>query len=151
MCVASVEFLSTSVSTVIAPGGHWWVCFSCCGLSPAVGLCGRLKRADKSLWVATEGSLISQIQSQINGLVSGFRRSVFSDNERQSRQPLGQSFFKTQRKKQQLKEKVNVMFVEGLSCEFFFFFVAFSFKEAVQRCIVYGLKPKVNWTGSLEK
>ena len=91
LCVASVEFLSTSVSTAAAPGGHRRVCF--CGLGPAVGLCGRPRRADNSLRVATEGSLISQTQSQINGLVAEFRRSVFSDNQRQSRALLGESFF----------------------------------------------------------
>lgn len=91
LCVASVEFLSTSVSTAAAPGGHRQVCF--CDPGPAVGLCGRPRRADNSPRVATEGSLISQTQSQINGLVAEFRRSVFSDNQRQSRALLGEIFF----------------------------------------------------------
>lgn len=52
-------------------------------------LSGSLKRADNSLRAATEGSLISQSQSQINGLVADFRRSVFSDNQRKSGALLG--------------------------------------------------------------
>lgn len=102
LCVASVEFLLTSVCTLTAPGGHWRVCF--CGPSPAVGLCGRLKRADNSLWVATEGSLVSQTQSQINGLVAEFRRSVFSDNQRRSTALLGESFFKQREKRKAERE-----------------------------------------------
>lgn len=90
-CVASVEFLSTSVSTITAPGGHWRVCLrGRCGRSTAVGLCSRLKRADNSLRVAAQGSLISQTQSQINGLVAEFRRSVSSDN--QSHSTIGREF-----------------------------------------------------------
>lgn len=105
-CVASVEVLSSSVSTVTALGGHWRVCVSCCGLSPPVGLWSRLKRADNSLQVTSEGPLISQTQSQINGLVAEFRRSIFSDNQRLSGALLGEILFKHKGGKME-KEKVK--------------------------------------------
>lgn len=103
-------FLTPSVSTVTAPGGRWRVCFSRCGLSPAVGLCSRLKRADNSLQVTTERPLISQTQSQINGLVAEFRCSIFSDNKRLSRALLGEILFKHKEKKSR-KRKVKTSHV----------------------------------------
>lgn len=81
------------------PGVYWWLCFG--GVSPAVGLCTTVMLVDNSLRAATEGSLISQTQSQINGLVAEFRHWVSFDN--QSREPLQKVSSNTEKSKEQIK------------------------------------------------